>query len=129
MVEGRKREFYLTFSDRVGKPKQFSPLPGTIFLFPSIRSPVENSLYLHPIMHPCHQPPPSQPPSVSLYRIIHPPTPKYHRSVKRCFQGVGPQAVTCSHKRLHTFTHITQTHTNVHDTCPQKQMEAFAFHR
>lgn len=68
------------------------------------------------------------------------PTPKYHRSVKRYFQGPGSLAVTCwvsaqKAKALHTCR-WHKTHTNTltpelirHWYSPQMQMEASAFHR
>ncbi len=115
--------------DRLGNPKRFTMPPPTrdnlpccLTHIPSCRAHTHtHQLYLSPL-----PPPPSLPPSVSLYRIILPPPPKYHRSVKRYFQGPGSRAVACcvlaqkakalhTHRwdKIHTRTH---THTKTYKT-------------
>lgn len=111
------------------------PLPETIFLLPHTHN---NCTSVSSFPSP---PISSLPATLWLSVQDYPsPTPKYHRSVKRYFQGPGSLAVTCwvsaqKAKALHTCR-WDKIHTNTltpelirHWYSPQMQIEASAFHR
>lgn len=137
--EGRESFIRLSqpwWYDRLGNPKRFTMLPPTRDNLPAASHNNCTSVSSFP------SPPISSLPATLWLSVqdYPSPTPKYHRSVKRYFQGPGSLAVTCwvsaqKAKALHTCR-WDKIHTNTltpelirHWYSPQMQIEASAFHR